>query len=57
VKSDWKTMPGGNHHRHSGCLSGTSYCIAVVLGKHFLDSDGIRAGVVTPFLQPVVDAQ
>jgi hypothetical protein len=50
-------MPGGNHHRHSGCLSGTSYCIAVVLGKHFLDSDGIRAGVVTPFLQPVVDAQ
>jgi hypothetical protein len=57
VKSDWKTMPGGNHHRHSGCLSGTSYRIAVVLGKHFLDGNGIGAGVVTPLLQPVVDAQ
>lgn len=49
MKSDWKIMLGGNYYCYFGCLSGISYCIVVVLGKYFFDSDGIWVGVVMLF--------
>jgi hypothetical protein len=50
-------MPGGDDHRYSGNLSGTHYCLHIVLGKHPFNGNCGRVIARNPVLNHLFDSQ